>query len=128
MAVFGDAAAFPARTQSADSVSARAIVDIGASGAATMSAPDPGILTCAKNTTGVYDVTFSPIMAQATSKAFVRATILKSAAPTVSRCITLAYDLSAGTWQFSTSLNAGATPVEPASGDQILLEVVANIS
>ena len=126
MAVFGQTGGYPVRALKQETILARGIVDIGASGAATLTT-DGGILTCTKNTTGVYDVTFDPIQTQATSLAFVRAKVLKSAAPTVGNAITLAYSLSAGTWQFTTNGNAIATPVEPASGDQILLEIVASI-
>jgi len=121
MAGFGDKAQAPVRATKHDTVYGWAVVDIGASGAATVTS-NCGI-TCVKNTTGVYDVTFSPFPAQSTSHAYISLRVLKSAAVTVANAVCLAYDLSAGTAQFKTSLNTAGTGVEPASGDQLLIEI-----
>jgi hypothetical protein len=121
MAGVGDKSQYPVRATKHDAVYGWAVVDIGASGAATVTT-NCGI-TCVKNTTGVYDVTFPPFPAQATSHAYIGMRILKSAATTVAQAGCLAYDLAAGTAQFKTALNTAGTGVEPASGDQLLIEI-----
>jgi hypothetical protein len=122
VAVFGDKGRYPVGATKHDTVLGWAVVDIGASGAATTTT-NCGI-TCVKSATGVYDVTFAPFPAQSGSHAYIKMRVLKSATPTVSQATCLAYDLAAGTAQFKTALNAAATGVEPASGDQLLIQIV----
>lgn len=105
----------------------RAHVAIGASGAATVSTVADaagGTITCVKNTTGVYDVTFPVLAAVATSVPSIRADILQSAATTVAKCYPKAFAPTSGTAQIITFLNTAGTPVEPANGDSFFIEVV----
>lgn len=109
------------RTQFNDIIERRASVAIGASGAATVTGTG---ITCVKNTTGVYDVTF-PAMAATSGVPFtLRVWIVQSAAVTVANAVIKAVSFTAGTAQFTTSLNTAGTPVEPASGDILAIEVV----
>lgn len=119
-----DYPASPMRSHGSDVRAWVALVDIGASGAATVTGA-PGF-TVVKNDTGIYDMTFPPVPANATSKPSLRVTVQKSATPTVSQATILAVNFQAGTAQFKTALNAAATGVEPASGDQLSIVLIAN--
>lgn len=123
----GNSALYPLRTQKHDRIVMEGVVDIGASGAATLNG-DPSILTFVKNTTGVYDVTFDTLPAQATSRALLEVWILKSATPTVANARIIAFAPTSGTAQIATFLNTAGTPVEPASGDQIGIRITAGIT
>lgn len=127
MANLGDRQRWGASAQKHDRVTAEAYVDIGASGAATL-AGDPSILTCVKNTTGVYDVTFDPFPAQATSRFLPQVWITKSATPTVAATRIIAFNPTAGTMQFATYLNTAGTPVEPANGDQLAIRLTGGFT
>jgi hypothetical protein len=114
---------FPARNTSRELWKILVQVNIGASGAATV--VGTAEVTCVKNTTGIYDCTFPPMPAQATSLGFLKGGVVKSAAKTVSKIIVTAIDLAAGTATFTTALTAG-TAAEPASGDILWLEFIGN--
>lgn len=116
---------FPLWGASRELVKVLVHVNIGASGAATV--VGSAEVTCVKNTTGIYDVTFPPMPAQATSLGFMKGGVAKSAAKTVSKIIVTALDLSAGTATFTSALTAG-TAAEPASGDILWLEFHGNPS
>lgn len=90
-------------------------VAIGGSGAATYDRQDDPGLTCAKNTTGVYDVTF-PKSRAARITGQVMSPLL-----TVTKIAVTAIDASAGTATVKT-LDDAATATEPASGDKLWLE------
>lgn len=109
-----------------DTVTFRAYVAIGASGAATTSNGNATYITCVKNTTGVYDVTFPVFAASATSLATIKVNVVLSATPTVSQATVVAFSPTAGTAQFKTALNAAATGVEPASGDALEIIVTGS--
>jgi hypothetical protein len=96
---------------------------IGASGATGGTGEDLAVgWTVKKNTTGVYDVTFPPAVAMIIVGVFVQ----YSATPTVGGILgSAAVDQTGGTWQFKTYANAIGTPVEPASGDVLILEFSA---
>jgi hypothetical protein len=116
------------RTPIQNTIVRRAYVAIGASGAATVTqAADAagGTITCVKNTTGVYDITFPILAAVATSIPTIRVWVILSAATTVSQAFCKAFSPTAGTAQAVTALNAAGTPVEPANGDILGIEIVA---
>jgi hypothetical protein len=92
-------------------------IPIGASGATgTLSGPYPNGFACAKNTTGVYDCTGIPLTVAKGRFTFG----LESAAITVADVVVTAYDNTAGTMTFKTVLGS-ATPVQPASGDAVVI-------
>jgi hypothetical protein len=107
------------RSADDNQVEFRAYVAIGASGAATVSNGNATYITCVKNTTGVYDITFPPFAASATSLCTIKVNIALSVTPTVSQATVIAFSPTAGTAQIKTALNAAATGVEPASGDAL---------
>ena len=117
---FGSLQHFSARSNQREAVKLLVQVNIGASGAATVVGTNQ--ITCAKNTTGIYDCTFPVMTAQATSLGFLKAGVVKSAAKTVTKAIVTALDLSAGTATFTTAASAG-TAAEPANGDILWIEV-----
>lgn len=119
----GDYAPAPMKAQGLNTVLSRAVVAIGASGAATVDG-DSG-WTCTKNTTGTYDVTFPIVSANA--RAVFVARVMLSAAATVAGSYTKALSFTAGTAQIITYLNTAGTPVEPANGDYLYLELIATI-
>jgi hypothetical protein len=126
--VLGDALRPQIRSTINNTLVRRAYVAIGASGAATVTqATDAagGTITCVKNTTGIYDVTFPKLDAVATSVPLIRVWVVLSTATTVAQAFCKAYSPTAGTAQFVTALNAAGTPVEPASGDILAIEIVA---
>lgn len=90
-------------------------VNIGAAGAATYARQDDPGLTCAKNTTGVYDVTF-PKCRLARIKGNVMSPLM-----TVIDVVVTAIDPALGTATIKTT-HDDATATEPASGDKIWLE------
>jgi hypothetical protein len=100
-----------------------AYVAIGASGAATVSQSGGALITVTKNTTGIYDVTFPPFAASATSLCTIQVRVILSAAMTVSQATCIAFSPTAGTAQFKTALNTAGTGVEPANGDALLVVV-----
>lgn len=119
----GDGNLTPARDSLTNTVRRRVHVDIGASGAATVFG-DANI-TVVKNTTGVYDVTFPPIADYTLTSPQLFVDVQKSAVPTVAGCVVTAVDFAAGTARFSTFLATPGTPVQPASGDKLVLEITA---
>jgi hypothetical protein len=96
---------------------------IGASGATGGTGESlPAGFTVTKNTTGLYDVTFPP----AKTIVFFGAFVQFSTTPTVSRIYgKTAVDQTGGTWQFATCGDTQGTPVEPASGDVLVIEFAA---
>jgi|SRR6185436_9979241 len=119
----GDYDFTPLRAQGLNTVISRAVVAIGASGAATVDG-DRG-WTCVKNATGIYDVTFPAVSANA--RAIFNARVMLSVSATVAGSYTKALSTTAGTAQIVTYLNTAGTPVEPASGDYLFLELIATI-
>lgn len=118
------------RVNNPNTICLRAYVAIGASGAATVSQNGGGVgpITVVKNTTGVYDVTF-PVFAAATTSLFgINAHSIFSAAATVARAYVKAQAPTSGTAQIVTYLNTAGTPVEPASGDSFILEIVGTLA
>jgi hypothetical protein len=103
-----------------DVVTFREIVSIGASGAATYTSgdsDDPGF-TCAKNTTGIYDLTYPK-----GKRAWIHVS-LQSASLTVVGCVTTARDANAGTATIKTLAGTNAAvATEPASGDKLMIEI-----
>ncbi len=89
-------------------------VAIGAAGAATYDRQDDPGLTCAKNTTGVYDVTFPKCRA-----ARITGGVMSASMTVTDFCVT-AIDAALGTATIKT-LHDDATATEPASGDKIWL-------
>ena len=119
--IFGDALRSQVRTGTANTIMKRAYVAIGASGAATVTTSDG--ITCVKNTTGVYDVTYAISTAvSATNQPSVRAWVY-SPATTVANAYVKAFTPASGTCQIVTFLNTAGTPVEPASGDVLWIEI-----
>jgi len=126
--IVGDALRSQVRSNVANTLTRRAYVAIGASGAATVTSTADaagGTITCVKNTTGIYDVTFPVLAAVATSMPLIRVWVVLSAATTVSQAFCKAFAPTSGTAQFVTALNAAGTPVEPASGDILAIEITA---
>ena len=115
----GEYAPYPRRSLLANTVAGTIKVTIGASGAVVAATSDiPPGFAVAKNTTGVYDVTFPPC-----AKMYFSASVMFSNSPTVGPAFgSAAVDTTNGTWQFKTIANAIATPVEPASGDVIAIQ------
>lgn len=116
------------RTSIPNSHTWRAHVAIGAAGAATVTTLADavgGTITCVKNTTGIYDITYPILAAVATSVPVIKCDILQSAAVTVAKAYFKAFAPTAGTAQVVTFLNTAGTPVEPASGDSFYIEVTA---
>lgn len=105
-----------------NTVISRCVVAVGASGAATVDARG---WTVVKNTTGIYDVTYPAVAANA--RAILRHGIMLSTAATVADTYAKALSFTAGTAQLVTFLNTAGTPVEPASGDSFWIELVATI-
>lgn len=118
----GDYDAPNARAVGLNTVTSRCVVAVGASGAATVDARG---WTVVKNATGIYDVTYPAVAANA--RAILRGGILLSTAATVADTYTKALSFTAGTAQIVTFLNTAGTPVEPASGDSFWLELVATV-
>ena len=126
--LLGDTQRAVSRTNVLNTVIRRAYVAIGASGAATVTCPADaagGVITCVKNTTGVYDVTFPATAAVATSVPTIRTWVVLSPTPTVAQAYAKAFAPTSGTAQIVTALNAAATPVEPANGDILAIEIIA---
>lgn len=124
----GDTQRANIRCATQNSNSWRCHIAIGASGAATVSTTTDaagGVVTFVKNTTGVYDVTFPVLAAVGTSVPTIRAWVMTSAATTVAGTFVKAFAPTSGTAQVITYLNTAGTPVEPANGDVIGLELVA---
>jgi len=124
----GDVMRSAVRASTQNTIIRRAYVAIGASGAATVTQTTDasgGTITCVKNTTGIYDITFPVLAAVATSIPTIRVWVVLSTATTVSQAFCKAFSPTAGTAQAVTALNAAGTPVEPASGDILAIEIVA---
>lgn len=113
----------PLRSLKAETTISWCVVDIGASGAATVRTGSCPGWTCAKNATGVYDITYPPCPAAGAAGFIGR--IQKSATPTVAMCTALALDTAAGTAQVKTALATPGTGVEPASGDVLFFAVIS---
>lgn len=114
------------RVNNPNSIQWTAYVAVGASGAATVSqngSTAAGPVTCVKNTTGIYDITFPVMVASATSLAHCDVRIALSAAATVAGAYVKAFSPTAGTAQIVTYLNTAGTPVEPASGDAFTVKI-----
>jgi len=122
MGVHGMNPSFYGRSGTPNNIARVAHVAIGASGAATLTGANTG-MTCVKNTTGTYDVTF-PI-APASGYPLLTAGIQKSASPTVALARLSAINYSAGTATLITYLATPGTPVEPASGDTLWIKFEA---
>ena len=116
----------PARTTKAEATISWCVVDIGASGAATVRTGSCPGWTCTKNATGVYDIVFPAF--PAAGGAMFEGRIHKSATPTVAMCTTLAVDTAAGTAQVKTALATPGTGVEPASGDVLAFSVIGGVT
>lgn len=128
LGVLGDTQRSVARTTVLNTVVRRAYVAIGASGAATVTQVADaagGTITCVKNTTGIYDVTFPIQAAVATSVPILKVGVMLSAAATVAGSYIKAYSPTAGTAQIVTYLNTAGTPVEPANGDLLFIELTS---
>lgn len=124
----GDTQRAVVRCATPNSNSWRCHVAIGASGAATVSTTTDaagGVVTCVKNATGIYDITFPVLAAVGTSVPTIRAWVMTSAAATVAGTYVKAFAPTSGTAQIVTYLNTAGTPVEPANGDVLGLEIVA---
>lgn len=118
------------RVNNPNTISLLAYVAIGASGAATVSQNGGGTgpVTCVKNTTGVYDITFPVFAASATSLCHIHVKAITSPAATVARAYNKAFAPTSGTAQIVTYLNTAGTPVEPASGDSFVIEIVGTLA
>lgn len=126
--VLGDVLRSQARTTVQNTLVRRAYVAIGASGAATVTQVADaagGTITCVKNATGIYDVTFPALAAIATSVPILKVGVMLSAAATVAGSYIKAFSPTAGTAQIVTYLNTAGTPVEPANGDLLFIEISA---
>lgn len=126
MPTIGQQGRFPMRSPKSDAVVSWIVVDIGASGAATVRTGSCPGWTCAKNATGVYDITF-PVFHSNGAAGFV-SRIQKSAVPTVAMVTPIALDTAAGTAQVKTALATPGTGVEPASGDVLFFALVGGAS
>lgn len=123
----GDVMRSNVRSSVPNTLSRRAYIAIGASGAATVTQVTDaagGTITCVKNATGIYDITFPICDALATSVPILRFGVQLSAAATVAGAYVKAYAPLSGTAQVVTYLNTAGTPVEPANGDLLFLELV----
>jgi hypothetical protein len=96
-------------------------VAIGATGAATVSQNGGTYITCTKNNTGIYTMTFPPFAVSTTSMCSVNVRVTKSAAITVVDALVTAIDPAAGTATFKTLLADAAA--EPANGDTLKIVV-----
>lgn len=115
------------RINNPNTITLLAYVAIGASGAATVyqnGGSAAGPITCVKNTTGTYDVTYPVMAASTTSLAHCKVRVVLSAAATVAGSYVKAFAPTSGTAQIITYLNTAGTPVEPANGDAFVIEIV----
>lgn len=99
------------------------LVNIGATGAPTLS-PSTTVFGITRNSTGSYAITFPAHLAANT--AALRVTVVLSAAQTVSQANVTAFSQTSGTATVITALNAAATPVDPANGDILMIELYSD--
>ena len=104
----------------------RAVIDIGAAGAPTVNG-DSGI-TVTRTGTGAYSFTVPPIPDYTKTLPTLFVDILQSAVPTVAMATVLTYNPSTGAGTFKTALATPGTGVDPASGDQLVLILIAGTS
>jgi len=102
-----------------DTFRLKAIVDIGSTGAPTVTYSH-GTWTVTRTGTGTYTGTMPIAGAQSTSMATLNGRVTLSAAKTVGNVIMTAVSHTAGTFGFTTAISAG-TAADPASGDQLEL-------
>lgn len=121
---FGDGNLTPVLDSKTGSVRRRVCVDIGGTGAPTVSGGDTNI-GITRSTTGTYSITFPPCADRTLTAPILDAGIQVSAAPTVAACRISAIDFSAGTATLITFLATPGTPVDPANGDKLWIEMVA---
>jgi len=119
----GDHPAHPARAVGQDVRVCWAHVDIGASGAPTLSSAlsDPGI-SIVRDSAGTYTVTFPAVPA----RAFPSIAVV-SATPTIISTAITVFSPSTGTLTFETH-NEAAAATDPASGDDILIRIEGVVS
>jgi hypothetical protein len=102
----------------------RTNVTIGATGAPTLSGASSSGFGISRNSTGSYALTFPALPSGITS--YVRAGVALSAATTVAQVVVTAYSATGGTATLITALNTAGTPVDPANGDVLWIELVAD--
>ena len=114
----GDRGGNPARAIAGNVVTCWAHVDIGASGAPTLSAAlsDPGI-SIVRDSAGTYTVTVPAVPARCVPHIAV-----VSATPTIISHAITAWAPSTGTLTFETH-NEAAAATDPASGDDIIIQI-----
>jgi hypothetical protein len=121
----GDLGQYPLRARR-DSVLARALIDIGATGAPTVSG-DQGI-TITRTGVGTYTGTFPPCPTDTVALPTLDIRVQKSAAATVAQCLITALSMTAGTCSFQVYLNTAGTPVEAANGDRLVFELISGVT
>jgi hypothetical protein len=121
----GDLGQYPIRARR-DSVLARALIDIGATGAPTVSG-DQGI-AITRTGVGTYTGTFPACPTDTLSLPTLDIRVQKSAAVTVAGVVITALSMTLGTVSFQVYLNTAGTPVEAANGDRLVFELISGVS
>lgn len=122
----GDTQSAVIRCPVANTVTWRAYVAVGATGAPTVSTfadANGQSIGVTRNSTGSYAITFPALAAVGTSIPSIRAWILQSAAGTVAGAFQTAFAPTSGTATVITYLATPGTPVDPANGDSFMVEV-----
>lgn len=104
--------------------SRRVLVNIGATGAPTLSPASGTGFGITRSSAGTYALTFPALPSGGT--AYVKVGVALSAATTVSQATVTAFSGTAGTATFVTALNAAGTAVDPANGDILWIELTAD--
>lgn len=123
--ILGDAMLRTVRTNIQGTLQRRVLVNIGATGAPTLS-PTGTAFGISRSGTGTYALTFPALTQPSSPTAYVKVGIALSAATTVSQATVTAFSASAGTATFVTALNAAGTAVDPANGDILWIELWAD--
>lgn len=122
--IIGDSQLRCERTNIQGTLRRRALVKIGAAGAPTLS-PTGTTFGITRSKAGTYAVTF-PQQGGSADNAYLKAGVALSTLPTVRVAVITAFNPAAGTATFTTVLDASATPVDPANGDMLWMELVSD--
>jgi L-lactate utilization protein LutB len=122
MAAAADIESYPTRSQKGDRVSSIMHVDIGGTGAPTVSAKDDASYTITRTGAGEYSLTFP-----ACKLAVVRVDVVSPAATVVAAYL-LTLAATAGTATFVTHDAATPSAADPASGDDLIISFDLDVS
>jgi hypothetical protein len=113
----------PGQPLKAQNVEKRLLVAVATftDGAGASTVTGDSDITLADGGTGTFDLTFP---ASPDADGFVGVTVV-SASATISKAWLSAVDFRAGTATINTALNTAGTLVDPASGNQLLITIVA---